>query len=601
MIILKHIHKYYGYTHILDDISMTFNDHGFYGITGPSGCGKSTLLHLLAGIDSRFDGELIIDGDKVQSLSDHFRVSMIFQDFNLIGWLSVRDNCCLYDYFHRSSGPLTCATEAFQHTPVLRLSLGQRQIVSCERASHPLPEIILADEPTASLDSDNGHQMMTQLANDARHSLVIIVSHDQCLLEQYCDTIYYMQDGMIVDVKKLQTSISDQAPVPIKSHCSLTLLTLKSLKNLKSYSLQMVSSLSLSLLCLMLTLSLSFSFKMKVNDVIDSLLPTRMISFKLHENDTYESIDFSDMKEIKNVFVYADDIELLGLSFDERYQSNQALAISDETDTVTVVTYGQLISSADEIVLPLSTALRLNDDVKSLIGQTVYIHYKYGRKVKGYPVTIVGISPQQLSYTAFYQQQGASWQHLKVLFDASLRSSYGIIHYAGKTAKVLEKLKVHYPDYEFKAVGDQTKAKASHMIDQIQMVLGLFAGLTMLASLCLLIEMTILNAQYHIKDYAIMMCYGAKKRHLIFQVIVSNIILYATGALLSLSLYCGFLMLMNEVLIPLLLDLSFYIAPSFMMMAKVYGITFIFVLTSSLTGVIKVMHMDTVDALKQAK
>ena len=90
MIQLKSINKRYLHEHVLDNISCTLPDIGFVSLIGPSGCGKSTLLHIIAGLDDDYSGEVIYKDKKI---------SIIFQNFHLIPWLSITNNIRLYDYF----------------------------------------------------------------------------------------------------------------------------------------------------------------------------------------------------------------------------------------------------------------------------------------------------------------------------------------------------------------------------------------------------------------------------------------------------------------------------------------------------------------------
>ena len=114
MIQLKSINKRYLHEHVLENITCTLPDTGFVSLVGPSGCGKSTLLHIIAGLDNDYSGEVIYKNKKV---------SIIFQDFHHIPWLSITNNIRLYDYFHKSSYTLDdTLTQQFKKTPVSALS-----------------------------------------------------------------------------------------------------------------------------------------------------------------------------------------------------------------------------------------------------------------------------------------------------------------------------------------------------------------------------------------------------------------------------------------------------------------------------------------------
>lgn len=188
MIQLKSINKRYLHEHVLENITCTLPDTGFVSLVGPSGCGKSTLLHIIAGLDHDYSGEVIYEKNK--------KVSIIFQDFHLIPWLSINNNIRLYDYFHKSSYILDeTLTKQFKNTSVNDLSLGQRQRTAIERALYYDPDIILCDEPTASLDPDNAERVLKILKQRSHSSLILFVSHDEASVKQYSDRIIEMKDG----------------------------------------------------------------------------------------------------------------------------------------------------------------------------------------------------------------------------------------------------------------------------------------------------------------------------------------------------------------------------------------------------------------------
>ncbi len=176
-------------------------------IYGPSGCGKSSLLNLLAGVNTADQGQIQILGQDLQALSqrrrDRFRarhIGVIFQQFNLIPYLSVLDNVLLAAHFARLTLPPPArreralalldglglsgdlATRGARH-----LSVGQQQRVAVARALISEPEILLADEPTSALDSDSRDAFMQVLLAVAERagSTLVFVSHDRSLADHF--------------------------------------------------------------------------------------------------------------------------------------------------------------------------------------------------------------------------------------------------------------------------------------------------------------------------------------------------------------------------------------------------------------------------------
>lgn len=194
-------------------------------IYGPSGCGKTTLLNLIAGIHSAQQGSVILNHEQLSDLSgsqrDRFRadhIGLIFQQFNLLPYLSVQANVelpCQFSAVRRQraqqrAGSVTSAAlhllkelglaELLQQ-PVTELSIGQQQRVAAARALIGSPEIIIADEPTSSLDSDNREAFIELLIRecDLNESTLLFVSHDQTLAAQFSRQIDLLQLSRAVE------------------------------------------------------------------------------------------------------------------------------------------------------------------------------------------------------------------------------------------------------------------------------------------------------------------------------------------------------------------------------------------------------------------
>ena len=191
----------------LDSVRIARSEQVF--ISGPSGSGKSTLLSLLAGVTTPQQGSLQILGKRLERLGsverDHFRanhIGYIFQMFNLIPYLSMVDNVTLPCRFsrqrrdkavRRNGTPEREALRLLDHLdmahddllgrPVTTLSVGQQQRVAAARALMGSPEIVIADEPTSSLDSDRREAFVQLLFNECRESgsTLVFVSHDESL------------------------------------------------------------------------------------------------------------------------------------------------------------------------------------------------------------------------------------------------------------------------------------------------------------------------------------------------------------------------------------------------------------------------------------
>ncbi|MDD2376910.1 MAG: ATP-binding cassette domain-containing protein [Clostridia bacterium] len=198
----------------LEDINLSFEKGEFVSIVGPSGSGKSTLLNLIAGLDFPTSGELVI-GDKTSKKFrkkdwDLYRknnIGFIFQNFNLIEHLTALENVEIVmnliglSYLKRRKRATELLKEVgldchMNHRPS-ELSGGQKQRVAVARALANDPDIILADEPTGALDQHTGTQIMELIKSIAKEKLIIMVTHNNKLAEDYSSRIIKVKDGKI--------------------------------------------------------------------------------------------------------------------------------------------------------------------------------------------------------------------------------------------------------------------------------------------------------------------------------------------------------------------------------------------------------------------
>ena len=198
----------------LDHVSLTFEKGDFTAITGPSGSGKSTLLHAIAGVDVPTSGKVYLDGQDVYAGNNEklaiFRrrqVGLIYQFHNLIPTLNVVENITLPILMDKRKVnrerlhdllELLGLQERKTHLPN-QLSGGQQQRVAIGRALMNAPQVCLADEPTGSLDSHNGQEIIHLLKESHRkyHQTLIVVTHDETIALQ-ADRIITIADGKVV-------------------------------------------------------------------------------------------------------------------------------------------------------------------------------------------------------------------------------------------------------------------------------------------------------------------------------------------------------------------------------------------------------------------
>lgn len=201
----------------LRGVSIDISEGEFVAIMGPSGCGKSTLLHLLGGLLSPTSGTILIDGEDLSKVSDAERtdirrrkIGFVFQRFNLFPTLTAEGNLKLAEKIHAGNGKgssqnrrdvlrLLRLEDKMHHKP-LELSGGEQQRVALARAIINSPAIILADEPTGNLDTENSQIVLDMFKelNDKYNQTIIMITHNP-EAAAVCSRIIRMRDGRIAE------------------------------------------------------------------------------------------------------------------------------------------------------------------------------------------------------------------------------------------------------------------------------------------------------------------------------------------------------------------------------------------------------------------
>lgn len=203
----------YQKVHAVKGINFDFGDGKFYAIVGKSGCGKTTFLSLLAGLDLPTEGQILYDGKSTAERNrDDYRlkaISLICQSYNLFPLLTVEENVTYPMLLrgvsadeaektaHEKLKDVGLNSSYYKRLPAM-LSGGEQQRVAIARALASGSELILADEPTGNLDSENSRNIMDILVKLAHEEgrCVIVVTHDPAIAEQ-ADKVYKLRDGKL--------------------------------------------------------------------------------------------------------------------------------------------------------------------------------------------------------------------------------------------------------------------------------------------------------------------------------------------------------------------------------------------------------------------
>ncbi len=303
----------------LKNISLEFEKSGFVSVLGPSGCGKTTLLNLIGGLDRYDEGDLVINNISTKNFKDsdwdsyrNRSIGFVFQNYNLITHQSVLQNVeismtlsgvKIAERKKRSIQALTAIhiEDQIKKKPN-QLSGGQMQRVAIARALVNNPSIILADEPTGSLDSHISTQIMEILKEISKTRLVIMVTHNAKIAKKYSSRIINLLDGEIQsdndNIKNIKKKATNEKAKEVKfKKTSMSLLTAISLsfKNLLTKKGRtIITSLagSIGIIGVALVLALSSGLA----DYIDKMQAETLSGFPISITTGEQRIDFNDRR-----------------------------------------------------------------------------------------------------------------------------------------------------------------------------------------------------------------------------------------------------------------------------------------------------------------
>jgi putative ABC transport system ATP-binding protein len=207
----------------IKNVNLSLDRGQFFGVTGASGSGKSTLMNLLAGLDQPTSGSITVEGRLISELDKdelalyrRHQVGMIFQSFNLVSSYTALENVAFPLLFagvakkerNKRAAQILEKVGLYprkDHRPA-ELSGGEQQRAAIARALINQPKILLADEPTGNLDSVTSRQIVQTLSelNKKQGLTVIMISHEEALLDEFADDIVHLQDGKVIQEERIR-------------------------------------------------------------------------------------------------------------------------------------------------------------------------------------------------------------------------------------------------------------------------------------------------------------------------------------------------------------------------------------------------------------
>ena len=432
---------------VLSNVSVSFESGEFVSILGESGSGKSTLMHIIGGMDSDYEGDVIVQGKTLSSMRekevDAYRkdkIGFIFQSFNLIPHLSVLENVTIaMQMMDKSEKERTQRAKEILEEVGLKdhlkkrpnqLSGGQKQRVAIARALANDPDIILADEPTGALDQETSEQILELLDSITKKGVLIItVTHSQRVAD-FGSRIVYVEDGRIKEDRSLKERYTAVKGTEQKKGRSLSLtasfkMAIKNMRLKAKRNILVALGGSIGIFSVILILSLGNGVTGYINNEINSSLNPLLIDVvkRADEGKVQEQVgpnsppmqqaakgepftpkDIDIISSLEKVDRVEKVTTITGKSNVVFNEQNKALtALGTVTDSIKEESIKKgTLPSENEVLLTMSFAKSLSSEetYESLVGKTVSL-YINEMDENNQPVTI----KSELPVSGLYEQE----------------------------------------------------------------------------------------------------------------------------------------------------------------------------------------------------
>ncbi len=599
---------------VLKGIDLNFDRGEFISLLGESGGGKSTLMNIIGGLDRNYDGDVIVDGvaqkRKKEKDMDNYRrdtIGFIFQSFNLISYLSVLDNILISLKMtnlsekerHDRAIELTKQVGLYDHrkkTPS-QLSGGQKQRVAIARALASDPEIILADEPTGALDSQNTKEVLSLLSEIAESGkTVIVVTHSQEVAD-FGTRIIRLADGKIIGDERLKNPYSvekkNRIQSKVLSRSEIFKTAFKHFVHTWKLNLLIAIGTAIGLFSVIFFLGLGNGVKNYMNHMMTSSMNPNVVTVfkrttkddKLSNDDALnvsqqsigtfkgnlDSTYINKLKAIKNVKKVEPTYSITskGSLQHEGESKIGALSLSSWTESNANDEYSAgKKPNKGEIVLYGTEAKILSQDYKALIGKTIHLNFeaksKEGNthsisadlKVSGV-LKDASTSDSKDSNSVAVSTSGESNEESNVIVSystmSSLLSSAGADsnpNYAVITVNEVKNVKGAIEDVQNVKI-DGSKAfvtySATGFIDLftnitsiVSYLLAAIAGISLIVSIFMIIVTTYMSVAERTKEIGVIRALGGRRKDISRLFTAESFILGLSSATLAIGIaYLG--------------------------------------------------------------
>ncbi|WP_270220205.1 ATP-binding cassette domain-containing protein [Lactococcus lactis] len=579
---------------VLKGINLEFERGDFVSLLGESGGGKSTLMNIIGGLDRKYEGDVIVDGlaqkTKKEKDMDAYRrdtIGFIFQSFNLVSYLSVLDNILISLKMtslsdkerHERAIELTKQVGLYEHRKKnpSQLSGGQKQRVAIARALASDPEIILADEPTGALDSQNTKEVLALLRQIAQSGkTVIVVTHSQEVAD-YGTRIIRLADGQITGDERLKE------PYPVESHQRMNSKALsyrdtfrtafKHFTHSWKINLLIAIGTAIGLFSVIFFLGLGNGATKYMNDTITSSVNPNVVTiFKRTTTDNklgneqalqqtqqelgnaatnLDSTHLSKLKKVDNVKKVEPTYSISGLGTLTASDKSKSGLMTLDTWTQSNINDDYVAGSkpADgEIAIYASDAKELNKDYKSLVGKKITLKIP-AKTAAGTSVevtkefTVSGILKNPQGPTSSSSSLIATYNTVKTALESANADSDAT--YAVVTVNKVDNVKSATSDIQNLKI-DGTKAFVTYSVTSfldvitnitniVSYVLAAIAGISLIVSIFMIVVTTYMSVAERTKEIGVIRALGGRKKDISRLFTAESLILGLSSAAIAIG------------------------------------------------------------------
>ena len=577
---------------VLKGLNLSFDKGDFISILGESGGGKSTLMNIIGGLDRKYEGEVIVNGtkqaDKKEKSMDEYRrdtVGFIFQSFNLVSYLSVLDNVLISlkmtNLSHRAQ--VKKAEDLLKQVGLLehkkknpnQLSGGQKQRVAIARALANDPDIIIADEPTGALDSQNTRDVLEILSDIAKSGkTVIVVTHSQEVAD-YGTRIVHLADGQVTSDERIKPSYETvgkarEFKTKTLSFGAKSRIAWQHFLNNWKQNLMIMIGVAIGLFSVMFFLGLGNGAKGYMNKMVTDLanpnvpmVMKRVTSDEnkknaeafqettrlMPQNSTKTAISdtlinkvekLNHVKQVEKAFDIAPSDFTVSLGITKEPFSEIQTWTNVNTDSSLLA--GEKPSEG-EVAVPDTFAKKWDKtNWKKIIGETLHLEYKMLNK-DGAPVAISqdvkvsGItkgSPAQNPLTMNFKTLQKSFVANHIVSEPNfIVPTIDDSHNVKSVVNKIQNLKTDgKKDFVTFSLGAVLKP-INNITSIVTIVLALIAGISLLVSLMMIIATTYMSVTERTKEIGILRALGARKGDIRLLFVIETVMLGIASAILA--------------------------------------------------------------------